>query len=62
MCKSPRAEQVTGKMLHFQRVWKLYFNELHNFLFLESNASFHLSDLYFVSEHIFFYILRIILL
>ena len=57
MYKSPRAAQVTGKMLHLQGVWKVYFNELHNFLFFNSNSSFHLSDLYPVSLHNFFYII-----
>ena len=49
MCKSPRAVHVNGKMPHLQVFGNVDYYELHKFLFLKSNASFHLSDLYLVS-------------
>ena len=34
MCKSPRAEQVSGKMLHIEGVWKgLYLRKFWQILF-----------------------------
>ena len=61
MCKSTKAVQVTGKMLHIQGVWKRYCNQLHNYLQIfiyELNASLHLNvtSIKSLSIH-FFYIM-----
>ena len=57
MCKLPRAEQVTGKMLHIQDVWKRSLERITQIFIFKLNASFYLSDHILSLSIIFFYVM-----
>ena len=58
MCKSPRAVQVTGKMLHIQNVWKHLLLPITEIFIFELNAPLHLTVTSILSlSIIFFYIM-----
>ena len=42
MCKSPRAQQVTGKMLHIKNIFKRLLSPIAQIFIFELNASFRL--------------------